>query len=108
MFFGSRLLRAAREAERPIAGNPEAIIQAICEEHLAAADEGIRSEEIRARVRQDIQGECRDLSQFLDAAQVWPRYITRPTRAGNADDGRRESARSVLDQGIRSSVRARS
>ncbi|KAI9887775.1 MAG: Aspartokinase [Watsoniomyces obsoletus] len=65
----NRLLRAAREAEKPESREHETIIRAICEEHLAVADECLRSTEIRAKVRADIEAECQDLSTFLEATQ---------------------------------------
>lgn len=65
-----RLLRAAHAAERPTAGHYKAIIDAIRDDHISAAQECIRSEDICQGFIKKTEEECEDLSLFLEAAQV--------------------------------------
>ena len=66
------LLLAAQEAENPESKGHEAIVQAICDSHLEAAEACIRSKKLRDDVSQLIRDECHHLSILLKATQVRP------------------------------------
>ena len=66
----SRLLRAAREAETPGSNNYESIVNAICEDHVAAARQHIQSTDILQSLTEEIREECQDLATFLEATSV--------------------------------------
>ncbi|KAI9839033.1 MAG: Aspartokinase [Sclerophora amabilis] len=65
----NRLLRAARAAEKPNSNQHQAIVDAICDDHISAVNHHIGSPEIVANVTADIRRECADLSAFLEATQ---------------------------------------
>ena len=101
-----RLLRAAHEAEKPESNQHEAIVDALCEEHLQAAARCIRSKEILQHLVEDIREECRDLSLFLEAAHVGIPPASVVVDAGLIGSARK-SERSALDRKTRSSAKAR-
>ncbi|KAI9818512.1 MAG: Aspartokinase [Pycnora praestabilis] len=66
----NRLLRAAREAEKkPATKQYEAIVETICADHVDAAKEYIKTPDIVERLVTEIQAECKELSDFLEATQ---------------------------------------
>jgi aspartate kinase len=68
--LASRLLRAARAAEKPGSKQFEGIIRTICDDHIAAAKSYIRSTDIVSDLTKEIKEECDDLAGFLEATQV--------------------------------------
>lgn len=67
---GHSLLRAARAAENSKSSQHLSLIEAVKLEHAEAADELIRSPELRSRLKEEIEGECAHVLKFMDAAQV--------------------------------------
>ncbi|KAF1811909.1 aspartate kinase-like protein [Eremomyces bilateralis CBS 781.70] len=65
----NRLLRAAREAEKPTVRNYDAIVEAIRSEHISAAKETIASPARLASLSDAITAECVGLTRILEAAQ---------------------------------------
>ncbi|KAI9826878.1 MAG: Aspartokinase [Thelocarpon impressellum] len=65
----NRLLRAAREAEKPRSKQHEAIVESIRADHVDAAREFIKSAEIAQSLTEQIREECEDLSAFLEATR---------------------------------------
>ncbi|KAI9831003.1 MAG: Aspartokinase [Phylliscum demangeonii] len=63
----NRLLRAAREAEKAGSREHDAIVHALCEDHLQAAEQWIKSPDERRALVHDIRTECRNLRIFLEA-----------------------------------------
>ncbi|KAF2841696.1 aspartate kinase [Patellaria atrata CBS 101060] len=63
----NRLLRAARETEKRGKITYLDIVTAIQEDHVGAADDNIKSGEIKAQLKQAIVEECADLIKILDS-----------------------------------------
>lgn len=70
LILGHSLLRAAREAEKPGSIQHGAIVEALRDEHIQAAERCIRSKELLQELTRDIREDCRDLLLFLEAASV--------------------------------------
>ncbi|KAI9834583.1 MAG: hypothetical protein M1819_002959 [Sarea resinae] len=64
-----RLLRAAREAEKSTSPQYESIVNVICEDHIKAAQDHVKSPDLVEEVIQDIRWECKDLLAFLEATR---------------------------------------
>lgn len=66
----NRLIRAANDALKPGSKEYLEIIQALLDDHLAAAQDMIRNDTIRHELEQDIKLDCDKLKSFLEAAQI--------------------------------------
>jgi aspartate kinase len=64
----NRLLRAASEAEHH--RDYTQMIEAVRKDHLDTADESVRNEQVRTRLRQEIEDECDHVLRILEAAQT--------------------------------------
>ncbi|KAI9677557.1 MAG: Aspartokinase [Caeruleum heppii] len=65
----NRLLRAAREAEKPQSGGFHALVDAIRAEHIDAARQHLQARDILQDLIRGIEEECEDLLAFLQATQ---------------------------------------
>ena len=65
-----RLLRAARDAENAHSLQYESFVEAVRLEHTQAAQEQLKSVELRDQVVADISGECERVLKVLEAAQT--------------------------------------
>ncbi|KAI9850689.1 MAG: Aspartokinase [Thelocarpon superellum] len=80
----NRLLRAAREAQDPSCRHHETIVEAIREDHMAAAHASIKSHAIVTRLDAEVRHECEDLLVFLEATRVGDK-MEGTTRSSTAD-----------------------
>ncbi|KAI9721326.1 MAG: Aspartokinase [Chrysothrix sp. TS-e1954] len=73
----NRLLRAAREAERPKSQQYVAIVQTMRQDHLDAATKSVYDAEILEKLKVDINGECDNLIKILESAHHLEEVSTR-------------------------------
>jgi len=66
----ARLLRAAKEAQTYGSEQYKPLIESVRADHILAAESHIKSEDILARLRQDIDEECILVERVLEAAQT--------------------------------------
>ena len=83
--FGS-LLRAARDAENAQSQNYISFVEAVRLEHAQAAEEQLKTPDIKYQVITEINGECERVLKFLEAAQtlgeISPRCVDKVISTG--------------------------